>query len=238
MTEKQKFIRSITIASIFLGAIWVIFGLDYLLDFDFKVLGIYPRSISGLIGIFASPFIHSNLSHIYNNSTGLFPMIAALFFFYPKISWRALFFITLTTGLWVWISARPSFHVGASGVIYGLAAFLFFSGIFRKDRRVIAVSLVIAMMYGSMIWGIFPGEKGVSWESHLLGGIAGVLIAWVYRKQDVLPKKKYSWENEPENTPFSEFGIWNHERVAGNPDFDYRQYKDRHYKKDPESPQE
>jgi hypothetical protein len=95
-------------------------------------------------------------------------------------------------------------------VVYGLGAFLFFSGVFRWDVRSISLSLLIALVYGGMVWGVIPGREGISWESHLFGAIAGVGMAWVFRKVDVIPPKRYHWEDEPENHPGDEHAAWNY----------------------------
>lgn len=88
------------------------------------------------------------------------------------------------TGILVWFGGREAWHIGASGLVYGLASFLFFSGIIRKYFRLVALSLLVVFLYGEMVWGIFPGVyKNVSWESHMLGFISGILLAIVYRKE-------------------------------------------------------
>jgi hypothetical protein len=108
--------------------------------------------------------------------------------------------IYLLTGIGVWIIGDGTgFHLGASGLIYGLVSFLFFSGVFRKDRRSLALSLLVTFVYGSMVWGVFPLYEGVSWESHLVGAIIGICIAWFYRNEG--QEEEYFGEDENEEQP-------------------------------------
>lgn len=159
--------------------------------------GIYPRELSGLRGILLSPLLHGSFSHLLNNSFPLLVLGSALFFFYRDLAPRIFFLGLLITGIWVWAIARQSFHIGASGVVYSLAAFLFVSGIIRRHPRLMALSLLVAFLYGSMIWGIFPIREHISWESHLMGMLSGVLLALFYRGTG--PQRPlYSWELEEE----------------------------------------
>lgn len=135
----------------------------------------------------------------------------ALFMFYRRVAFQVLLLGTVLTGLWVWAGARESFHIGASGVVYVLAAFVFFSGVFTRNKRMMGLSLITVFVYGSMVWGVFPLEDGVSWESHLFGGIAGLLLAFIYR-QEGPEKKMYSWDYDGDYSPIPE-EIW-------NPDYD------------------
>lgn len=131
-----------------------------------------------------SPFIHSDFRHLFNNTLPLFFLWTALFYFYSEIAVKVSLWTWLLTGLSVWLAGRPAWHIGASGLIYGFASFLFFSGIIRKYFRLVALSLLIVFLYGSMVWGIFPDiYQGVSWESHMLGFISGIILSIVYRKE-------------------------------------------------------
>ena len=105
--------------------------------------------------------------------------------------------IWLFTGFWVWLAARDSSHIGASGLIYGFVCFLFFSGLLRKDTRLMAVSLLVTFLYGSMVWGILPVDQSISWESHLFGSIAGIFCAYYYRA-DGPQRPKSQWEIDEE----------------------------------------
>ena len=163
---------------------------------------IYPQKLSHLSGIITAPFIHSDWKHLSNNSISLFPLLALLLFSYKETARPVLIGSFLITGLLVWIGARPSNHIGMSGVIYALASYIFFAGIFQKDPKAMALSMLVVFLHGSMIWGIFPHYKdvfkdNVSWESHLMGAVTGLALA-VHYKVQAPPRKKYSWEIEEE----------------------------------------
>jgi membrane associated rhomboid family serine protease len=161
-----------------------------------------PLKVEGLVGIISAPFIHGDLAHLSANTIPIWVLGVLLFYIYPKIGWKIFLLIWAVTGIWVWVMAREAYHIGASGIVYGLASFLFFSGIFRRDGRLLAVTFLVAFLYGSMIWGVFPDlfpEKNISWESHLMGLIAGLVLAVFYRNEGGPLKKKYSWDLEEED---------------------------------------
>jgi len=185
--------------------LWVIYLITYLFEIPTFKLGILPRNFSGLVGIFTSPLIHGGFSHLVSNSTPLIFMGLGIFYFYPKVAYKVFTVIYFGTGILVWIFAREVYHIGASGIIYGFASFLFFSGIFRKDNRSIALALVVIFLYGGLIWGVLPVEKGVSWESHLFGAIVGVITAFIFRKID--PPKRYEWEDEESDIPANKLEV-------------------------------
>ena len=169
-----------------------------LFEIDLSGFGIYPLTIKGLPGILFSPFIHADFNHLFSNSLPLFLLGVALFYFYSEVALKVFIWTFFLTGLLVWIAGREAWHIGASGLVYGLASFLFFSGIIRRYFRLIALSLLIVFLYGSMVWGLFPGVyKNVSWESHMLGFFSGVLLAIWYRKEG--PQAPvYQWLEEEE----------------------------------------
>ncbi|MEO7176004.1 MAG: rhomboid family intramembrane serine protease, partial [Saprospiraceae bacterium] len=148
---------------------------------DVGYYGIYPRQILGLKGILTSPLIHGSWSHLINNSIPLFVLLCIIFYFFRRISWQIILMVYLLTGLSVWLFGRPVFHIGASGVIYGLVSFVFWSGLFRKNVRSIVLSLIVLFLYSGMFLGVLPNQPGISWESHLLGGLMGILVAWIYK---------------------------------------------------------
>ncbi len=169
--------------------------------------GIKPLSINGLPGILFSPLVHSDWDHFFANAIPLLVLGVALFYFYRGISVKVFVFIYLLTGIWVWLGARDAWHIGASGVIYGLAAFLIAGGFLRNYIPLMAISLMVVFAYGGMIWGIFPLKWDVpySWESHLWGTVSGILLAIIFRKQGpqrplkVWPEEEYDypyWEVE------------------------------------------
>jgi len=193
------------IPTLFVVVIWFVYWLEFKFGFNFNRLGIYPRSIQGLQGIFLSPFIHSGPQHLFNNTTPLFVLTASLLFFYRRIAFPVLFYGLILTGLITWIIARPAFHIGASGIIYLLVSFIFFSGIFRKYYRLVALSLIIVFLYGSMIWYIFPIKESISWEGHLSGFLVGLLFAYIFRKTGP-QKQKYEFRETEFDNFFDEDG--------------------------------
>ena len=179
--------RAFRIALWLVGVVWVVFLISP--AFDLAYYGNKPRTAEGLLGIFTMPFLHANWSHLINNTLPLFLTTVALFGNYPKVATRILIWATLLTGLLVWTFARGSNHIGASGLFYALLSYLFVSGFLKKDLQSMGISLIITFLYGYMIWGIFPTEASVSWESHLFGLITGILLAWMTRHIDK-PKLK------------------------------------------------
>lgn len=188
----------------FVLLIWIVFWIEVKFGLRFNNFGVYPRTLSGLKGIFFSPFIHGSLEHLYHNTAPLFVLSMALFYFYKPIAWKVVLYGILLSGFLTWCIARPAYHIGASGLIYVLMSFILFKGIFAKHYRLIALSLLVVFLYGSMIWYVFPVKEKVSWEGHLSGLIVGLFFAFVYRKSIAKPKK-YDWEHDDydeENDPF------------------------------------
>jgi len=193
---KKKLLLSLLIPGIFVLLMWLAKAVELLFDLDLTSLGIYPLKLNGLPGILFSPFIHSDLRHLFNNSLPLFLLSVALFFFYSEVALKVFTWTYLVTGLLVWMGGREAWHIGASGIVYGLASFLFFSGIIRRYYRLVALSLLVVFLYGEMVWGIFPDVyQNVSWESHMLGVFAGIVLAVLYRKEGPQMPVKV-WEEE------------------------------------------
>ncbi len=210
VSEKAKIINSILIPTFFVILLWVIKLAEIIFHLDLAVYGIMPLKASGLIGIIAAPLIHGDIAHLSANSVPIWVLMATLLYFYRPIAWKVFLLIYFITGLWVWFWARESYHIGASGVVYGLATFLFLSGIFRKENRLMAISLFIIFTYGSLVWGIFPQlfpHKNISWESHLMGIVAGVVIAFFYRNEGP-QRSKFTWELEDELPEDDENAYW------------------------------
>jgi len=180
--------------------------ISFFFSIDLTRMGLLPRNLIGLLGIITSPLIHADFSHLISNTIPLVILGWIIFFFYPKVSYILFIFIYILTGLLVWIFARQVYHIGASGVVYGFVSFLFFSGIFRRDNKSIALALVITFLYGGLVWGMIPGLKGISWESHFLGAITGLLAAYMFRKIDP-PAKKYDWEDDPDDFDVNELEV-------------------------------
>lgn len=196
--EKKKILHSLILPSLFILLLWIIKAGEILTDTDLGFLGVYPHSVKGLTGIITSPLIHADLKHLFANSVPLFVLGGSLFYFYRQISVKTFLLIYFVSGICVWMGAREAFHIGASGVVYGLASFLFFSGIFRRDGRLLAITMLVTFLYGSMVWGIFPDiypEENISYESHFWGLVTGMILAFYFRKLG--PQKKiYEWEDD------------------------------------------
>ncbi len=195
---RKKLLLNMIIPGIFVLLMWLVKLVEILFETDFSRFGIYPLTAKGLPGILFSPFIHANFTHLFSNTVPLFFLSLALFYFYSEVALKVFIWTYFLTGILVWFGGREAWHIGASGLVYGLASFLFFSGIIRRYFRLIALSLLIVFLYGSMIWGLFPGVYiNVSWESHMLGFFSGALLAVLYRHQG--PQKPvYEWlEEEP-----------------------------------------
>lgn len=200
--EKGKILRSVFYPFVFVAILWMIKVIEITFNLSFTRFGIYPRAYSGLIGIVTCPLVHSSFSHLFSNTIPLLVLGAITFYFYRPIAFSVFFWVYLMSGIWLWAAGREAYHIGASGLVYGFASFLFFSGIFRKEKTSMVLSLLVVFLYGSMVWGIFPIHPEISWESHLLGSLAGVITAFYFRKEG--PQlKKFEWEDEPDE-PFKE----------------------------------
>ncbi len=173
-------------------------GLAYQLDL--YRFGVHPRHADGLVGIATAPFIHGDFEHLLNNSIPLLVLGWALLYFFPRLSGRVVLGSWLISGLLVWATARGNYHIGASGVVYGLAAFLFTSGLLRKQRTLMGLSLLVVFLYGSLLWGVFPIIPRISWESHFWGAAAGVVMAYLFKEvpSAVQDPKPIVWDDEEE----------------------------------------
>tara|TARA_R110002072_G_scaffold163357_2_gene315938 strand:- start:22442 stop:23188 length:747 start_codon:yes stop_codon:yes gene_type:complete len=183
---------------------WIVFWIEIRFHLDFNYLGIYPLKTEGLRGVLFGPFIHSNLQHLFNNSVPLFVLTSGLFYFYRNISWKVLIYGLFLTGITTWLIGRPAYHIGASGVVYMLVAFLFFKGVLSKQFQLIALSLVVVFLYGGLLWYVFPIDPKISWEGHLSGFGIGFLFALIFREIPI-ENKKYYWQKEDYNPEEDEF---------------------------------
>ncbi len=205
--EKRRFFKSLVFPALLVLLMWVIKLVEVGFDTSFAGYGLEPQTISGLKGIFFSPLLHADWAHLSSNSVPMFLLSAGLFYYYGKKASTIFILCWLVTGLWVWIFAKDTgIHIGASGVVYALATFHFMGGVLRREPRMMAFSLLVVFLYGSLVWGIspefFPG-KNISWQSHLLGGLAGIVIAYAYRGEG--PQKKvYHWDEEEEEMEYIE----------------------------------
>ncbi len=196
--DVKNIISSFIPGTIFIGLLSLIKYYEVSQQVSFSTYGVFPRSLDEITGILTFPLIHKDYDHLFSNAVPLFVLLGMLNYFYKEMAVKVFFFLWLIGGAWLWIGGRPSFHIGASGLVYGLASFIFFSGIWRKWRSMLAVSMIVVFLYGSMIWGIFPWFKETSWEGHLFGGLAGLLLSWLYRKEGP-QRPKFVWEDEIED---------------------------------------
>lgn len=201
---KNLFLDSLKYAILLVGVLWIIHVGLLFLGIDNGQFGVFPRRLFGLRGILTSPFVHGGFQHLINNSAPLLVLTTMILFFYRRIAWQSIGIIYFLAGILLWIFGRSVFHIGASGVIYGLAAFVLWNGIFRRNIRAIALSVIVVFLYGGMFYGVLPIKEGVSWEGHLLGAIAGVLVSFFFRSfvEKEETREKPSWEIEGERTDF------------------------------------
>lgn len=190
-------------AILFVSIIWLVFliGQTLLDRVDIMRLGITPGEITGLRGVIFSPLLHSSVSHLWSNTLSLLILIWFLFYFYSKIALNVFAALWIISGVVTWLIGRNALHVGASGLVFAMLFFLFFSGIFRKYIPLVAVSLIVAFIYGGSVWSILPIteliDASISWEGHLSGAISGLLMAVVYRREGP-QKPEVVWEEEEE----------------------------------------
>jgi membrane associated rhomboid family serine protease len=190
----------------FVLLLWIVFWVEKRFGFDFDKNGIFPRTFSGLQGVFFSPFIHSDLEHLYNNSLPLLVLLAALQFFYAKQAFAVIGFGILFSGILTWLIGRSSYHIGASGLIYVLVSFIFVKGILTRYYRLVALSLAVIMLYGGILWFAFPKvDDTISWEGHLAGLITGVVLSFVYKTPQFKNPIKYEWETADFNASEDKF---------------------------------
>lgn len=200
-SNKRQFKNAIFIPLI-IGLLMILsFILEHGMDWDFHTAGVYPRRIKNLWGIFTVIFVHADWSHLVNNVISFVLLGSFLYFFYKQLATKVMIISYVFSGLILWLIGRDNWHIGASGLIYSLAFFLFFSGIIRKYIPLIAVSLVVTFLYGSMVWHIFPWQiqDPISWEGHLAGGVIGLGLSIYYRNEG--PQKPIKkWEDEDNNS--------------------------------------
>lgn len=231
---KKQILSVLFYPVLFMGICWIVFITDQLFSLQLFNYGVLPRTVKGLRGILFSPFLHANLEHILSNTLPILILGALVFYFYKRIARQAVIWIWLISGLWLWIGGRnsedhPTLHAGASILIYGLATFLFFSGVFRRNLRLMIVSALVVFLYGSIMWGVLPLKSDMSWEGHLSGALAGVLVAYSYRKEGP-QKRRYTWEDEPDtdNGDGTEDAYWNtHSTETESDPYPFKGFKDR-----------
>ena len=206
---RGNFRLAVRIALTFVAILWLIQLLNSGLDLRPEDFGVRPRQAIGLIGILFAPLVHGDFEHLFANSLPLLVAGTAMMYLYPQSALRVLPAIYFGPGVAVWLFAGGSSHIGASGLVYGLVAYILVAGLIRRDRRAIAASLLISFMYGALVWGVLPIRIGISWQTHLAAALIGAGLAIALRHLDVPPRRVYSWEEEqsavqePERLPES-----------------------------------
>jgi len=192
--------RAFILAASFTAFLWLIKLVEIAFGLSFTQYGVYPQRVSGLAGILWAPLIHGSLVHLFSNTAPLIILGTALLYGYPRSARIVIPVLYVCSGLGVWLFARPAYHIGASGLTFGMMFFVFTMGALRWDKRAIALSLVVFLLYGGMIWGIFPGDPEISYETHFFGAITGIVMAIMLKNHDPpSPAKKYSWELEQDD---------------------------------------
>lgn len=214
--EKKRLGLSFFIPFIFVIILWIIVLSEYLFEWDFSKFGVYPLHLKGIPGIFLSPLIHGNFEHLASNTLPLLVLGTMLFYFYPKSALKVFILLYFVTGIWVWFGARPAYHIGSSGIIYGLASFIFTCGALLRSIRLMAVSLLVVFLYGSLIWGLFPIDWKISWESHLSGFVLGIILAFIFKDENYYPEEQPEWMNEEDNDDNSnnEIPYWQNDETT------------------------
>lgn len=215
--EKRLLFVSVFVPAVFVALMWIVKLFEVVTEIDLSSFGVLPKHISGLKGILFSPFIHGDWQHLLSNTFPFMILGFLMLFNYRKVAYKAFLFIYLAGGLLLWATGRENYHIGASGIVYGMAFFLFFSGVFRKNIQAIALSLFIVFLYGSIVWGVLPMDLTISWEGHLMGALCGSISAFYFRKVDlpepiILEDDDDDDDNEDAETAFN--------ALAG-PDFKY-----------------
>lgn len=185
MTEKRRILHALVFPLMFIVAMWLVYVSFYLLDGNMGIIGIKPLQFNGMQGIVLSPFAHGSFKHISSNSVSFLVLTTALFYFYRLVAYRVFLLNWIISGLLLWIGGRESTHIGASGIVYGLAFFIFFSGTFRRSKQLAALSMIVVFLYGGMVWGLLPQGGNISWDGHMFGAISGLSLAWYYRKNPI-----------------------------------------------------
>jgi membrane associated rhomboid family serine protease len=193
--SRARFRFALRAAGALVGVLWVIHLINWGFDLDWQRFGVRPRQVPGLTGIVLAPLLHGGFDHLVANSIPLLLVTAVTLYLYPASSRIVLPSVYFGPGIAVWLFARDSIHIGASGLVYGLVTYIFFAGVIRRDRRAIAASLLVSFLYGSLAWGVLPIKEGVSWETHLAAALIGAALGFALRRQDVPPRRRYEWED-------------------------------------------
>ena len=193
---RANFRLAARIALSFVALLWFIELMNWGFDLGLERFGVRPRQLAGLPGILLGPLLHAGFSHLLANSLPLLVLGTVMLHLYPNSALKVIPAVYLGPGVAVWLFARGSDHIGSSGLVYGLVAYVFVAGLIRRDRRAIAASLLVSFLYGTLVWGVLPIQPGVSWETHLAAALIGLTLAIALRRLDIPPRKRHAWEDE------------------------------------------
>ena len=194
---RSSFRLALKTTLVFIGVLWTVFIIDAAFGLRLGRFGLRPGSVIGLLGVVTAPLLHGSVQHLLSNTLPMLVSLTATLYLYPASSLRVIPLVWLGSGAVAWfIGQAPSLHIGASGLIYGLLAYVFMSGLLRRDMRSVSVSLLVGFLYGSMVWGVLPIRPNMSWEMHLSGALTGLLLAVLYRRWDRVPLVRYEWEDD------------------------------------------
>lgn len=207
--EKQRFRLAIAKSLIPIGLIWLTYAINSVFALQWNDYGMHPRSLQGIYGIFTMPFLHADIQHIFSNTIPLWLLTFGIFYFFSNKAVLILVMSTCITGILTWTIASQGIHIGASGIVYALAFFLVTISIIKMETSLMAYTLIIIFLYGTLVWGFFPSlfpDKHISWEGHLAGAITGVILAFFYKNEGPV-RKVYDFEEEEddENDDFEDF---------------------------------
>ena len=212
--DRMRWQQALLLSAAFTLSLWLVKLIEQFAGISLIDLGIFPREWSGLAGILSAPFVHGSWAHLIANTLPVLVLGTSLLYGYPRAARIVVPALFLAVGLGVWLFGRPSYHVGASGLTLGAMFFVFTIGVLRRDRRAIALAMIVFFLYGGMVWGVLPGDPQISFESHLAGALSGVVLALLLRKVDPPPpEKRYSWETEPDGPENVEWA----ERIEHSP---------------------
>ena len=195
--DEGRFRRSVVFTISFVALLWFIKVYEWSTGVDLSTLGILPRTLQGSLGILTAPLIHGDVIHLLSNTFPITLLGVGVLYFYPRIGLRVVMIVYILTGIWVWIAARDAYHIGASGIVYGLFSFILIGGFIRKDRRALVLSMATIFLYGgSMFSGLMPIDNKISWESHILGLIAGIFCAIYFNNEHITFSADEQIDNE------------------------------------------
>ena len=194
-SQRPDFAQIILFPFLFVLLLWLVKYYEWKTGTDFITWGLYPKKISGLIGILTAPLIHSDFNHLTSNTLPLLVLGGMVFYFYREVAWRVFLIVYVLGTAGAWFFARPSYHIGASGLVYGFVSFLLVSGLIRRNISLLALSMLVIFLYGGLVWGMIPFPTDLSWEMHLSGAVMGLICALIFRKLGP-QATKYEWQDD------------------------------------------